>query len=283
MENNKLQSNIQASDVFHFDGGREGFDALSGQNGFTYWYARDLMSLLGYQSWGSFHKAVQKAISACTSLNINIFDNFVQLNRDVGGKSCSDYKLSRFACYLVAMNGDSKKKEVAMAQAYFAAIAEAFTKYVEEADEVERILVRDEISDHEKTLGAVAKKAGVHQYALFQNAGYRGLYNMNISALKERKNIPKGRTPLDFMGKEELAANLFRVTQTEAKMRNNEVRGQSQSERAAYEVGQKVRSAMHEISGSTPENLPPSEDIRKVKSAIKSSQKSFAKIDKSKK
>ncbi len=273
---------FQADDVFHFDEHRPDFNALSRENGFTYWFAQDLMSLLGYQSWDSFRKPIQKAISACTSLNIDIFDNFVQIQREVDGKQVSDYKLSRFACYLVAMNGDTKKREVAQAQAYFAAVAEAFRKYVEQSEEVERILIRDEISEHEKSLSGVAGKAGVTEYGLFQNAGYRGLYNMNLSALKARKGIPDGRSALDFMGKEELAANLFRVTQTEAKLRNERITGQKNAEDAAYSVGKEVRSTMQRISGNTPESLPIAEDIKKVKSAIKSSQKEFAKLDKKK-
>ena len=282
MENNSLFLKMQAYDAFHFDENRPSFNNLAKQNGFTYWYAQDLMRLLGYQTWASFNKAIQKAISACTSLGIEILDNFSQEKREIEGKQVADYRLSRFACYLIAMNGDTKKKEVAQAQAYFASIAEAFRKYVEASEDVERVLIRDEVSEHEKTLSGVAKNAGVHQYRYFQNAGYRGMYNMNINALKELKSIPKGRTPLDFMGKQELAANLFRVTQTEAKIKNEEIQGQRAAEQAAFNVGRKVRSVMQEISGSTPESLETSEDIKKIKSAIKSSQKDFAKIDKSK-
>jgi DNA-damage-inducible protein D len=280
MSQNNPTSNSQATDVFHFDESKPDFNALANENGFTFWYATTMMNLLGYQSLDTFRKVIQRAISACTSLNIEILDNFVQEKRQVNGKNVSDYKLSRFACYLVAMNGDPKKLEVAKAQAYFAAIAEAFRRYVENADEVERILIRDEISDHEKSLSGIAKEAGVTKYGLFQNAGYLGMYNLHFNKLKKLKGVPENRSPLDFMGKEELAANLFRVTQTEAKMRNEEIKGQANAENAAFEVGKKVRKTMQEISGTTPENLPPSEDIRKVKSAIKSSQKDFAKIDK---
>lgn len=280
MSQNNPASNSQASDVFHFDESKPDFNALANENGFTFWYASTMMNLLGYQSLDTFRKVVQRAISACTSLNIEILDNFAPEKRQVNGKNISDYRLSRFACYLVAMNGDPKKLEVAKAQAYFAAIAEAFRRYVENADEVERILIRDEISDHEKSLSGIAKDAGVTKYGLFQNAGYRGMYNLHFNKLRELKGVPENRSPLDFMGKEELAANLFRVTQTEAKMRNEDIKGQTNAENAAFEVGKKVRKTMQEISGTTPESLPPSEDIRKVKSAIKSSQKDFAKIDK---
>jgi DNA-damage-inducible protein D len=269
-----------AAEVFHFDEHRPDFNALSNENGFTYWYARDLMPLLGYKSQESFNKVIQKAISACTSLNIVTLENFVLETCVVDGKKIKDYRLSRFACYLIAMNGDPKKYEVAQAQAYFVSIAEAFRKYVEEAEDFERILIRDEISEHEKSLSGIARKAGVNKYALFQNSGYRGMYNMNISKLRHLKGVPEKRSPLDFMGKEELAANLFRVTQTEAKIRNEHIQGQRQAEQAAFNVGKKVRSTMRELSGNVPENLPPSEDIKKVKSALKSSQKDFARLDK---
>lgn len=273
----------QAADLFHFDEARPDFNQLANENGFLYWYASELMPLLGYQHWDSFKKVVQKAVATCTTLNIDIFDNFVQERRDMKGKPFVDYRLSRFACYLVAMNGDVKKTEVAQAQAYFAVVAEAFRKYIEEAEDVERVTVRDEITEHEKTLSAVAKKAGVTHYGLFQNKGYLGMYNMNISRLREHKGIPPKRSPLDFMGKEELAANLFRVTQTEAKIKNEGIKGQRNAENAAYKVGKKVRRTMQEISGNTPESLPTAEDIRKVKSTLKASQKEFAKLDKQKK
>ena len=275
-------SGLTSQDLFHFDDDRENFDSIAKQNGFTFWMASSLMELLGYQSWSSFNKAIQKAISACTSSNIDIFENFVQASTIVDGKSKPDYKLSRFACYLVAMNADSKKPEVARAQAYFATVAEAFQRYIDEAAELERVLIRDEITEHEKTLSSTAKQAGVDRYGLFQNAGYRGLYNMNISQLRELKQIPKSRSPLDFMGKEELAANLFRVTQTEAKLKNDRVRGQHRAEATAESVGREVRDTMRRISGNTPESLPPSEDIKKVRTAIKASQRDFAKLDKKK-
>lgn len=280
MQNEKQLIPTHASDAFHFDENRPDFNTLANQNGFTYWYASDLMGLLGYQNWDSFRKVIQRAITACTSLNIDIFDNFVQERREKDGKSWLDYRLSRFACYLVAMNGDPNKQEVAKAQGYFAILAETFKRYIEESVEVERMLIRDEISEHEKTLSGVAKDAGVSKYHLFQNAGYRGLYNMNISKLRTLKSIPSNRSPLDFMGKEELAANLFRVTQTAAKIQKESIKGQQNAEQVAYDVGRKVRTTMQEISGTSPEQLPPSEDIRKVKSTLKASQKEFAKLDK---
>lgn len=281
-----MGNDITRQDVFHFDETRPNFNNLAHQNGFTYWFASDLMDVLGYESYASFKKAINRAIQACATLNIDIVDNFVQQNRTVKGESLADYRLSRFACYLVSMNADPKKPAVAQAQAYFATIAESFRRYVEEADDVERILIRDEISDHEKTLSSTARTAGVVDakgFALFQNAGYRGMYNMNLKQLKAAKGIDAKRSPLDFMGKEELAANLFRITQTEAKIRNEGIQGQRPAEQAAESVGRKVRQTMMEISGVAPESLATGEDIRKVRGALKSSQREFAKLDKPKK
>lgn len=272
------------NDVFHFDDTRPNFNGLCKQNGITYWYASDLMASLGYQSMSSFSKAIQRAISACASLSIDVLENFQQCDRVNDGATSKDYKLSRFACYMVTMNADSNKTEVARAQAYFAVLAETFKRYIEQADDVERILIRDEISQHEKALSSVAAKAGVTEYQLFQNAGYRGLYNMNLADLKRFKGMEDTkRTLLDFMGKEELAANLFRVTQTEAKLANDGVKGQRAAEMIAEGVGKRVRQAMIEISGNKPEDLELAVDIKKVQSAIKSSKKEFEKLDKPKK
>ena len=238
--------------------------------------------MLGYESLNGFRKAIERAMMAFTSLNIPVFDNIVQTPREMDGKVFADYKLSRFACYLVAMNGDPKKPQVAVAQAYFVQWAEACRLYLEQADGVERVAIRAEISEHERTLSGTAKMAGVIDYALFQNAGYRGLYNMDLWQIRRRKGVPQGRSPLDFMGKTELAANLFRVTQTEEKIRAERIRGQRPLEQTAEDVGRKVRRTMVEISGRRPEELPPAEDIKQVHKKLKSSHREIRKLDKPK-
>lgn len=258
-----------------------GFEALGHENGFRFWWASDLAILLGYDCVGNFRKAVERAMIALNSLNIPVFDNIVQVPREIEGRSVQDYKLSRFACYLSAMNGDPKKSQVAKAQAYFVAWAEAVRCSLEQADGVERVAIRAEISDHEKTLSGVAHLAGVQNYAFFQNAGYRGLYNMDLRKIRLRKGVPDGRSPLDFMGKTELAANLFRVTQTEEKIRVDSVRGQPALERTAENVGHEVRATMIRISGTRPEDLPPVEDIKSVHKKLKSSHREIRKLDQS--
>lgn len=272
---------MQNLDLFHFDNSKPCFDDMSHQNGFRFWYARDLMNMLGYSDYSAFKKVINKAMTVCMTLDIETDKNFDQVQRDIDGVERADYRLSKFACYLVAMNGDVKKPGVAQAQAYFITYTEAFKKYLSEAEDVDRISVRGELSEREKSLGAVAKEAGIVNYPFFHNKGYLGLYNMNYKKLVAHKGVPDGRSLLDFMGKEELAANLFRITQTEAKIRNEDIKGQKSLEDAAFEVGRTVRQTMEEISGTQPEHLPITSDLKSVKSTLKSTQKDFAKIEQS--
>ncbi len=269
-------------DLFHFEDETPNFEEMGHTNSERYWYARDFMKWLGYENYNSFRAVINRAIAACTALNISVADNFIQIERDIDGQNCPDFKLKRFACYLIAMNGDPKKTQVAKAQIYFVCIAETFRHYLEESEKIERFLIREEVSDREKSLVGVAKKHGVSNYPLFQNAGYRGMYNMNLSKLKEYKGIPDlKRSLLDFMGKEELASDLFRITQTEAKIRKDKIQGQENLENTAEKVGGQVRKAMSEISGNLPEDLAITDDIRQVAKELKQTHKKLKKIDKS--
>jgi DNA-damage-inducible protein D len=270
-----------AGNPFHLEPERPGFESLGQSNCFRFWWASDLASLLGYESLHSFRKAVERAMVTFTTLNIPVFENIVQEPRVIAGKTVSDYKLSRFACYLAAMNGDPKKEQVAKAQAYFITWAEGCRLSLEQSEGVERVGVRAEIADHERSLSGLAHRSGVENYAFFQNAGYRGLYNMDLYQIRRAKGVPEGRSPLDFMGKTELAANLFRVTQTDEKIRSGGIRGQKPLENAAEGVGRKVRQTMIEISGRRPESLPPAEDIKQVHKKLKTSHREIRKLDKS--
>ena len=182
-----MSSEASNESPFHLQPDKPGFEALSKTNGFRYWWASELAATLGYESLNGFRKAVERAMMALTSLNIPVFDNIVQEPREMDGKQVADYKLSRFACYLAAMNGDPKKPQVAQAQAYFVQWAEACRLYLEQADGVERVAIRGEISEHERTLSGTAKMAGVTEFGLFQNAGYRGLYNMDLWQVRRRR------------------------------------------------------------------------------------------------
>lgn len=260
-------------DVFHFDNDRLNFEDLSADNGFHFWFASKLMEVLGYGDIGNVKNAkpVQRALTACNTLGIPVQENFDFTEDDV--------KLTRFACYLVAMNADPKKPQVAAAQAYFAAIAEQFSRYAQDNEAVDRVLTRDEITQQEKSLSSVAKQSGVESYPLFQNAGYRGMYNMNLKRLKEIKRVPDKRSPLDFMGATESAANLLRIRLTEEKIRAEERYGQSELESAASDIGQEVRDLLLRTIHKAPEELPPAPDIRSVHKGLKQTSRGFRAID----
>jgi DNA-damage-inducible protein D len=252
--------------LFHFDDGRPGFEDLGKPNGTTHWDEDVLKESLGYESEQAFVKALTRAKQACLALGIQCEDHFV---RQPNGK----HAVTRFGCYLVAMNGDPRKPEVAAAQAYFATIATTFQDCLEHADAIDRVLIRDEVTDGEKALSSTAKSHGVQNYAFFHNRGYMGMYNMSLSRLREYKGLGPRDKLIDRMGKAELAAHLFRITQTTERISNQNIRGQPRLEQAAYDVGQKVRHTMEELSGTAPENLPAAEDIGQVRRKLKGTRK----------
>ncbi len=262
--------------VPHFDSDGEHFEQRGHLNGGLFWSAKDFMAMLGYETFSaSCESAINKAIGVCTTLAIPVADNFQQVSHD--------YKLSRFACYLVAMNADPRKAPVAAAQAYFATLAVSAQEYIQQAQDVERIQIRDELSGREKGFVSAANKAGVTEFALFQNAGYRGMYNMDLNRLKKTKGLrDQKRSLLDFMGKRELAGNLFRVTETEARLKSEGTFGQKPAEEVAFGVGRRVREMMAETDGTRPELLPLEGDIKDVKKGLKETLRHFMKLDKPK-
>lgn len=257
---------------FSTDDNTISFEEMAIINGENYWLESDVMKVLGYVSKDAFKKVIIKAQQACLSIGIPIEDNFIRTDE-------SSYKMTRFACYLVAMNGDSTKPEVATAQAYFAALADSFQSALEQAHALDRILIREELKDGEKSLASTAKRHGVVNYAFFSNAGYRGMYNMNLNALKLTKKLPAGEQLLDKMGKTELAANLFRITQTDEKIKAMGVHGQKQLEAIAENVGKQVRLTMIKIGGHKPEALPLDMHVKDVKKKLKGTSAEFKKID----
>ena len=259
-------------DLFHFEEGKRSFEDIAGTNGFRFWLASDLMTCIGYATIKPIKAAINRAIVACAHLGVPIHENFEET-------VLGDWKLSRFACYLTVMNADPRKEQVAKAQAYFIAMADAFRAYVHQAENVERLNIRADLIDREGTLSGAVAKRDISNYAFFQNAGYRGMYNLDIRQIRARKGVPEGRSPLDFMGKTELAANLFRLTQTEERIRNDDIKGKHRLEVTAEKVGRAVRKTMIETGGTAPEHLRPAQDIREVRKDLKKARKEFVKLD----
>ena len=251
------------------------FEDFRNENGITFWWASDFMLMLGYKSMETFKKVIDRATKAFMSLGIDHYDNIVRTENN--GEP--DFKLTRFACYLIAMNGDPKKPEVAAAQAYFAEQTRKFEVYIENHTDIERVLIRDEIKEGNKSLSSVAKNAGVEDYAKFTNAGYRGMYNMINTQLAKRRGVDKSKL-FETMGRTELAANLFRITQTEERIKSQNVHGQRALEQTHHDVGKEVRDIIIKNTGKKPESLLQEKQIPEVKKTLKQEFKEMKKLDK---
>ena len=250
-------------------------------NGQIFWYASDFVYQLGYKEYSPTMSPISKAMSVCLGLpTVLAVEHFREEVREINGKKTKDFKLSRFACYLVAMNSDVKKETVAKAQAYFAAFTAQIHEYIRNQNDIERVSLRKEISDHEKALSSTVHNSGIANFAFFASKGYMGLYNMSMTQLREKKDLPATGSLLDYMGAEELGANIFRVTQTNAKIQREQLYGQQALEAAAFQVGKTVREAIVKTGGTMPENLPPEVHVDKIKSELKKTSKTFTKEDK---
>lgn len=255
------------------------FEDFKNENGLVFWRASDLMKMLGYKEMKVFSKAIDRAIKACITLSIPYFDNFKEEKRPMDNKEETDCKLSRFACYLTVMNADPKKKEVALAQVYFAEQTRKFELYIRDSRDFDRILTRDEIREGNKSLGSTAQRAGVHNFAKFHNIGYLGLYNMGHFELACKRGVSR-KDLIEYMGRSELAANLFRITQTEERIKNYQVNGQENLEQTHYKVGKKVRKFVIDNTGKEPEEFPLKENYPKYKKKIKAGYKKMLLEDK---
>lgn len=265
----------------------ESFEEAAHQNGVRYWRAHEFMKTLGYETWASFQKVINKAIASCAALNVQIQEVFIPDTFLDDGKEVRSFRLTRFGCFLVTMHADSKKPQVAQAKTVLAAIADALVEQNIQQGALERIEVREELKGGESIMSGVALNAGLKtaEFGIFKDAGFRGMYNMSLQQLIRHKGgvADKNRTLYDFMGKTELAANLFRVTQTAERIKNVNARGVTELSATAKDVGQEVRGIMLRSSGVAPENLPLQEDIAKVKGRLKSAAKQMVKLDTPKK
>ena len=242
------------------------------EQGLEFWTARELMKLLDYREWRNFEEVIKKAQQSCLQSGQVIHNHFVDVNKmvEIGSntvRNVKDYKLDRYACYLVAQNGDSAKREIALAQTYFATQTRKQELSDLSADE-RRLFAREEVRKENKKLFKTAKGAGVTKFGSFNDAGYRGLYELSLKDLEKVKDVPKGQL-LDHAGSTELAANLFRITQTEEKIKNENIQGQDDASRTHFAVGAKVRQTIKDIGGTMPEKLPMEKHIRELKQKSK--------------
>lgn len=266
--------------LFHTEEGKPCIEDYAFDNGMHFWYASDIAEILEYEDFTQFTREVlNKAITVCMTTGFQVLENFEQCTREKNGVTISDWKISRFAFLLIAMNGSVAKPQVQLAQAYFAAFADSAAQIISDQEVGERLLIRDEVKKGERTLGSVAKQHGVQEYGLFHNAGYMGMYNMGFNQLRDRKGIPNKRSPLDFMGQRELAANLFRLTETSARIKSKKDYGDRALQNTARSVGEEVREFMQRDGGTSPENLPPHQDIEEVRKSLKSTGRELKKID----
>lgn len=242
-----------------------------------YWLARELQPVLEYTQWRRFSDAIERAKLACKNSGFEIDDHFADVGKmvDIGSgaeRQIDDVMLSRYACYLIVMNGDPRKEIIAAGQTYFAVKTrqqELIDNYEVLTEDQKRIAIRQEMKRHNTALAEAAHNAGVvepFEYAVFQNYGYMGLYGgLKAKDIKQRKGLKKSQDILDYMGSTELAANLFRATQTEEKLRRDNVKGKMEANRTHYEVGAKVRKTIKELGGTMPEELPtPEKSIKQL-------------------
>ncbi len=248
------------------------------ENGTELWYARELSEVLQYSKWENFQKVIDRAILACKNSGFSVSDHFPDVRKTImmpknAKKQIIDYELTRYACYLIVQNGDPRKEIIALGQTYFAIqtrrqeVQDAFNQLDENN---KRLVVRGNIKQWNQLLVEAAHNAGVitdEEFTIFQNAGYMGLYgSMTVSDIHTRKGLKKNDKILDYMGSTELIANLFRISQTEEKLKRDEVSTVEAANNTHYEVGEKIRKAIIEMGATLPEDLPvPEKSIQTIK------------------
>lgn len=245
------------------------------EDGQEYWLARELQPVLEYVQWRNFAEAIERAKLACKNSGFDIEDHFADVSKTINmpksaHKDVPDCMLSRYACYLIVMNGDPRKDVIAVGQTYFAVKTrqqELIDNYEQLTEDQKRLAIRNEMIAHNKSLAEAAQMAGIEDakdYAIFQNMGYQGLYGgLGAKEIHVKKGLKKSQKILDHMGSTELAANLFRATQTDEKIRRENIKGEAEANQTHFEVGAKVRQTIKELGGTMPEDLPTPEKSSK--------------------
>ncbi len=255
------------------------------ENGIEYWYARELQLVLNYKEWRKFENVINKAKESCKNSNINVFEHFVDVDKlskraNNAEVMIKDYKLTRYACYLIAQNGDTRKKVIALAQTYFAIqtrkqeISEK--EYNELTEDEKRFYQRNLTKKGNYSLNQTAKNAGVKNFDRFHNYGYKGLYNGETADdIAKRKGLRYREDILDNMGSDELIANLFRISQTEQKLKKDNIKTEKEANKTHYNIGKNIREVIAKNGGTMPEDLPtPKKSLKQLE---KENQKSLKK------
>ena len=245
------------------------------ENGMEYWYARELMKVLEYNKWENFEKVLNKAKEACRNTGISVYEHFPDVRKlskraNNAEISIKDYKLTRYACYLIAQNGDSRKTVIALAQTYFAVQTRkqelSEKEYSMLTEDEKRFYQRDLTRKGNYSLNLAAKKAGVKNFDKFHNYGYKGLYNGETADdIAKRKGLRYREDILDNMGSDELIANLFRISQTEQKLRKDNIEGENNANLTHYEIGKNIREVIAKNGGTMPEDMPkPNKSLKQL-------------------
>ena len=267
------KNNKSFEDIKHID-----------ENGVEFWYARELMPILQYSNWQNFEKIIDKAKISCENSGINVFEHFIDVNKlskraNNAEVEIKDYELTRYACYLIAQNGDSRKKVIALAQTYFAVqtrkqeITEK--EYSMLTEDEKRFYQRDLTRKGNYSLNQAAKNAGVKNFDKFHNSGYKGLYNEETADdIAKRKGLRYREDILDNMGSDELIANLFRISQTEQKLKKDNIQTEREANKTHYNIGKNIREVIAKNGGTMPEELPtPKKSLKQLEKENKKSLK----------
>ena len=267
------KTNKSFEDIKHID-----------ENGVEFWYARELMPILQYSNWQNFEKIIDKAKISCENSGISVFEHFIDVNKlskraNNAEVEIKDYKLTRYACYLIAQNGDSRKKVIALAQTYFA----VQTRKQEISEKEYSLLTEDEKRFYQRdltrkgnySLNQTAKNAGVKNFDKFHNAGYKGLYNGETADdIAKRKGLRYREDILDNMGSDELIANLFRISQTEQKLKKDNIQTETEANKTHYNIGKNIREVIAKNGGTMPEELPtPKKSLKQLEKENKKTLK----------